>query len=222
MRQQQRGAVALEEEVPHGAAAGFARSVSGHARASLVETEFGVEKDSDLTHYQRTQLKAMTCGVGACTAGKGCDSSTFHKCMKMHPEKREAFVQAKLPHLKMVDGLIEDLPDDAEAEEKSEKGAKGVLGKIPTEDIAANCGAGACEFDKGCDQQAFTGCMSEKPGYVPKEGRVSAEAAREMMGLKPAKGKGAKGTRPKVGPKDNLAAAAVASLRAKVAAVRSL
>ena len=47
-----------------------------------------------------------------------------------------------------------------------EKNGKAVLGKIPEDDVVANCGAGACEMDKGCDDLAFEGCMNEEPTDV--------------------------------------------------------
>lgn len=96
-----RGAVSMEE-----------LGKSGMGDKSISEIEFG-EPEDKLHWYQKEQLKAMTCGVGSCDAN-GCNSKSFLDCTRMNEEKRTHFVTAKLPHLKMVDGLIEDLPEDSE------------------------------------------------------------------------------------------------------------
>jgi hypothetical protein len=96
-----RGAVSMEE-----------LGKSGRGDSSLSEIEFG-EPENELHYYQKEQLKAMTCGVGSCSS-EGCNSKSFFDCTRMNEEKRTHFVTAKLPHLKMVDGLIQSLPDDRE------------------------------------------------------------------------------------------------------------
>ncbi len=83
------------------------QSKTGHM--TLVEEVFHAKK-SQLAKSQLKQLQAMTCGVGACTKGGGCDSKAFLDCMKMDPEDRTDFVHAKMPHLKMMDGYISDMP----------------------------------------------------------------------------------------------------------------
>lgn len=226
--------------------------------ASLSYIEYG-KPESKIHPYQKRQLTAMTCGVGACSAD-GCDEKAFTECTKMTPAKRTQFVEDKMPNLKMVDGVIETLPDDKELmvrllvtpgpplpplpppggpppsslppsfrfciregggqcvsrglrrsplplplpsphilhllfrfhggssvtlfffmyslpsllslSQEAARDGKAVLGKIPKDDQVANCGAGACEMDKGCDKNAFTSCMKDVPQVMPADGGV--------------------------------------------------
>jgi hypothetical protein len=80
---------------------------NGHV--TLAEQVFHA-KQSQLTNSQLKQLQAMTCGVGSCSAGGGCDSKAFLSCMKMDPQERSDFVLSKMPHLKLMDGYVATLP----------------------------------------------------------------------------------------------------------------
>lgn len=59
---------------------------------------------------------------------------------------------------------------------------KGIIGRFPAQDAAANCGAGACNADLGCDDEAFTMCMKDDPAG-PKRNMVTPEEQQKMMGV---------------------------------------
>jgi hypothetical protein len=53
------------------------------------------------------------------------------------------------------------------------------MARFSTNDVVANCGAGACSPEKGCDAEAFRHCMKD-PVTGPKEKMVSPEKQNAM------------------------------------------
>eukprot|EP00287_Rhodomonas_sp_CCMP768_P015621 CAMPEP_0196757552 /NCGR_PEP_ID=MMETSP1091-20130531/103721_1 /TAXON_ID=302021 /ORGANISM="Rhodomonas sp., Strain CCMP768" /LENGTH=635 /DNA_ID=CAMNT_0042106333 /DNA_START=7 /DNA_END=1914 /DNA_ORIENTATION=- len=118
---------------------------------------------------------AEVCGATVCKPREGCNEEQFRACMEMPAEERAGFFKARFQHLDLESGYLADLP----AEENLEIG---ILGNLPEDQTASNCGMGACDAD-GCDDDAFFQCFKQLT--LEKQAAMQAGARRTRLAMMP-------------------------------------